>query len=362
MSKRFVRPSAGDLIPQPMGKHFAALLQATATEACRALHVDRSWVLVPDAIDPTVLVLVAGEGIDAELLDTHAIFDDGPAADVIAGGEPMLVEGVAWAPIRWRGVVHALLVAAPAEDASPLDGRDLELLGGFAALAGSAVEHAIVREGLEGTLQAGVETLTSLVNLRDGYTGVHSGQVAQMAQRVGKQLGLGGADLAELGVAGRLHDIGKIGVPDGILRKSGPLTPAERTVVECHAAWGAETLERMPGLERVAEIVGSHHERWDGRGYPAGLAGTAIPLASRIIGVCDALGAMTSDRPYRRALALPEAVRQLLAGAGGQFDARVVRAACNVLDEGGLRPETAAITRTRATRRRVESIGRGRDS
>jgi putative nucleotidyltransferase with HDIG domain len=355
MSKTLARPSTTASIPQATGKHVATLLQATATETCRALHVDRSWVLLPDAVDPTVLVLTAGEGIDARLLDTRTTVDDGPAGDVIAGGEPVLIEGTAWAPIRWRGVVHGVLVAASDDSARPLGGRDLELVAGFAGLAGTAVEHAMVREGLEGTLQAGIEALTSLVNLRDGYTGVHSGHVAAMALRVGKQLGLSGSDLVELGVAGRLHDIGKIGVPDGILRKSGPLTPAERSMVECHAAWGAETLERVPGLERIAEIVGSHHERWDGRGYPAGLAGAAIPLASRIIGVCDALGAMTSDRPYRRALALPEAVRLLLAGAGAQFDTRVVGAVCNVLDDGGLRPalpEVTAIARKRKPAKR----------
>src|SRR5581483_5737341 len=153
---------------------------------------------------------------------------------------------------------------------------------------------------------------------------------------LGRQLGLDGVELADLGVAARLHDIGKIGVPDSILLKRGSLNEAEQQIMRCHPTWGAETLERVPGLAGVAAAVRHHHEQWDGRGYPAGLSGEDIPLASRIIFVCDAFAAMTSTRPYRRALDVRQAVRLLVAGAGAQFDPRVVGAMCEVLDEGGV--------------------------
>jgi putative nucleotidyltransferase with HDIG domain len=187
---------------------------------------------------------------------------------------------------------------------------------------------------MEDKLHAGIEAIASLIDLRDGYTARHSDAVVDMALKVGRRLGLDGAELTELGVAARLHDIGKIGVPDSILRKEGALTAAEQSVIRCHPAWGAEALARLPGLERVAHAVRHHHERWDGRGYPAGLAGDDIPVASRIIGVCDAFGAMTSTRPYRPALGVREAARVLLDGAGEQFDAGAVRALCELLDDG----------------------------
>jgi putative nucleotidyltransferase with HDIG domain len=181
-----------------------------------------------------------------------------------------------------------------------------------------------------------VEALAALVDLRDGYTGGHSDRLLALAQRLGEQLGVEGRELANLGVAARLHDIGKIGVPDSILLKRGPLNEAEQQIMRCHPAWGAETLERLPGLAGVAAAVRHHHEQWDGGGYPAGLSGEAIPLASRIIFVCDAFAAMTSARPYRRALDVRQAVRLLVAGAGTHFDPRVVGALCEVLDEGGV--------------------------
>jgi putative nucleotidyltransferase with HDIG domain len=189
---------------------------------------------------------------------------------------------------------------------------------------------------MEQTLHAGVEAIASLIDLRDGYTGRHSDNVVDMAVKVARRLGLQGDDLKEVGIAARLHDIGKIGVPDSILRKDGALTAAEQSVIRCHPAWGAEALERLPGLERVADAVRHHHERWDGGGYPVGLAGEDIPVASRIIGVCDAFGAMTSTRPYRPALDVTAAARVLLDGAGEQFDPRAVRALCELLDEGAI--------------------------
>jgi HD-GYP domain-containing protein (c-di-GMP phosphodiesterase class II) len=116
-----------------------------------------------------------------------------------------------------------------------------------------------------------------------------------------------------------------------VLNKPGPLEPHESEVIRCHAAWGSETLARIPGLEAVATIVRFHHERWDGTGYPDGLSGGRIPLASRIIAVCDAYGAMTSDRPYRAALRADVALSEIRTGSGSQFDPDVVYALIETL-------------------------------
>jgi HD-GYP domain-containing protein (c-di-GMP phosphodiesterase class II) len=123
-----------------------------------------------------------------------------------------------------------------------------------------------------------------------------------------------------------LHDVGKIGVPDAILNKPGPLDSAEWELMRRHPEMGAETVSRLPGLGAVAPLVRSHHERWDGDGYPDRLGGQEIPLASRVICACDAFVAMTSDRPYRPALDVDQALAELVAGAGSQFDPRVVDA------------------------------------
>ena len=137
--------------------------------------------------------------------------------------------------------------------------------------------------------------------------------------------------LRELRLAAVFHDIGKIAVPEAILNKPGPLAPDERAVLERHTIVGEQILAPVEFLASVRPLVRHEHERWDGAGYPDGLAGEAIPLGSRIILACDALHAMTSDRPYRRALPLDAAIGELRRHAGTQFDPRVVEALLGVL-------------------------------
>jgi len=162
--------------------------------------------------------------------------------------------------------------------------------------------------------------------MRDDYTGRHSAQVGQLARRVGERLGMKVEELALLECAARLHDVGKLGVPDAILRKPGPLDEAEWEIMRRHPELGAEMVASVPGLERVGRFVGAHHERFDGTGYPQGLTGDAIPLASRVISACDAYEAMVSRRPYRASLSIRTALGELVAGAGSQFDPAVVAA------------------------------------
>jgi HD-GYP domain-containing protein (c-di-GMP phosphodiesterase class II) len=133
-------------------------------------------------------------------------------------------------------------------------------------------------------------------------------------------------ELELLELAARLHDVGKLGVPDTILQKPGPLDEAEWAVMRRHPEWGAEMVGSVPGLEELGMLVGHHHERWDGHGYPNGIEGESIPLASRVISVCDAFEAMISDRPYRASLTVGDALAELETGAGSQFDPAVVAA------------------------------------
>ena len=179
---------------------------------------------------------------------------------------------------------------------------------------------------------AAVTALARLLDLRDGYTASHADDVVGLCAAIGAQMALDGAQLRDLAVAARLHDLGKIGVPDAILHKPAPLSPAEWEVMRKHPGWGAEALEGVPGAGAVTPAIRGHHERWDGRGYPDGLAGEAIPLLARIISVADAWHAMTSNRSYRRALDVEHAREELRAGSGTQFDPAVVAALWAVVD------------------------------
>ena len=162
--------------------------------------------------------------------------------------------------------------------------------------------------------------LNQLLDLKDLNTGVHSTRLAEWAVRIGRELGLDDECLQDLEVAAILHDIGKVGTPDAILRKPGPLTPEERAVMQKHSEYGWAVLRVVPGFERASLFVLHHHEAYDGTGYPARLRGEEIPIGSRIVCVIDAFDAMLSSRPYRRGLPLEEAILRLEQNAGTQFD------------------------------------------
>lgn len=162
--------------------------------------------------------------------------------------------------------------------------------------------------------------------LRDHWLEGHAAEVAELALDLGRRLDLSQEALLELELAARLHDVGKRAVPTTILNKPAPLSDAEWSVMRRHPEWGSGMLADVPGLDAVADAVHAHHERWNGSGYPLGLEGEAIPFASRIVAVCDAFSAMTTDRPYRAALPEDEALYELQRCAGSQFDPAVVEA------------------------------------
>ncbi|HYX78658.1 MAG TPA: HD domain-containing phosphohydrolase, partial [Solirubrobacterales bacterium] len=168
-------------------------------------------------------------------------------------------------------------------------------------------------------------SLAHAVDERDAYTGGHSHMVSELAARVAELMGLGGHEVELVRLAGSLHDLGKLAVPEEILRKPGPLTEPERMVLARHPQIGFRMLESL-GVDPVAEWVLHHHERWDGSGYPDGLPGDQIPLGARIIFVADAYDAMTSERVYRRRVAPAEAIAELERCAGTQFDPEIVTA------------------------------------
>ena len=167
--------------------------------------------------------------------------------------------------------------------------------------------------------------LNQLLDLKDLNTGVHSTRLAEWAVRVARNLQIDEKDLFQIEVAALLHDIGKIGVPDAILKKPSRLTAEEKAIMDKHPEFSWSILRVLPGLEQASLFALHHHEDYDGTGYPGGLKGEEIPLGSRIVSVIDAYDAMISNRPYRQGLPHDEAVRRLLADSGTQFDAMVVQ-------------------------------------
>jgi HD-GYP domain-containing protein (c-di-GMP phosphodiesterase class II) len=164
-----------------------------------------------------------------------------------------------------------------------------------------------------------------LLDLKDISTGVHSTRLAEWAIRVARDMNIAEEGSYQVEVAALLHDIGKIGVPDAILKKNGPLSNEERAIINRHPEYSWSILRLFPGLEQASLYALHHHESVDGTGYPAGLKGSDIPLVSRIISVIDAYDAMVSNRCYRQGLPHGEAVARLIRGSGTQFDAEVVR-------------------------------------
>ncbi len=181
-----------------------------------------------------------------------------------------------------------------------------------------------LEQALRQTQAGAVCALTLLLDLKDLKTGMHATRLAEWAVRVGEELGLGEEELRDVEYASMLHDIGKVGVPDEILFKPGRLTDEEFDQIKKHPEYGWAILRAVPGLESVSLVVLHHHERMDGKGYPAGLEGDEIPLGARIVCVVDAFDAMLSSRTYRKGLGIDEALRRLRGCSPDQFDPQIV--------------------------------------
>ncbi len=200
------------------------------------------------------------------------------------------------------------------------------LLGAlFNATRGASQEQ----ERMRGTVAA----LLASLEARDGYTAEHSSEVLDLVSSVARRLRLGQRGLQVAAYVGLLHDIGKIGIPNSVLNKQGPLNDAEWKIMREHPVIGEQIVREVPGFDEVADAVRHEHERWDGKGYPDGISKEAIPVASRIVLACDAYHAMTSDRPYRKSIGQGPAREELARCAGSQFDPAVVNALLAELDD-----------------------------
>jgi len=203
------------------------------------------------------------------------------------------------------------------------------LLSVFARERRVRIDHELeLRDAYRGT----AFLLGDVVEADDSYTGIHSRDVVELTLKVAEQLELSTRERRDAEFVALLHDVGKVRVPNSIINKPGPLTAEERAVMERHTIEGERLLHRVGGLlGEIGRVIRSCHERWDGKGYPDGIAGEQIPLLARIVSCCDAFNAMTSDRSYRQAMPQHEAVAELRRGRGTQFDPRVVDALIETL-------------------------------
>lgn len=267
----------------------------------------------------------------------------GPSAEDLSLVAAALREGRPRASAGGRLARLALPLAGPEgplgvilvlrEGAAPYSEAESRAAEAFAGQSAAAVRNAALfgalraaRDELVAAYDASMELLSRALDLRDHETEGHSLRVAALAERLGVAVGLGAEELLHLRRGALLHDIGKIGVSDAVLRKPGPLDEAELAEMRRHPVLARELLAGVAFLAPAVEVAACHHERWDGRGYPAGLRGEGIPRAARVFAVADVWDALTCDRPYRRALGAEEARRQLAAEAGSTLDPAMVAA------------------------------------
>lgn len=233
-----------------------------------------------------------------------------------SAAQPLLE--MVFAPLEIKGAAYGLLGASgAADDISPID---LEMFCLLASQAAVAMENARIYTRLNETFLHTTEALAEAINSRDPYTGGHTRRVSDYASMIADSIKMAAKAKQSLRIAAMLHDIGKIGIDDRILRKASRLTAQESALMNAHPEIGARILGHVDDMADVIAGIRHHHERFDGRGYPAGLAGEAIPVAARIIAIADAYDALTTDRPYRGASSPAQALLQLGRDAGSQFD------------------------------------------
>ena len=328
------------------------VLGRAAEVTCRVLGTERAALWIQEDHEPGDLVGRASFGYPAgqdpaegrrfpgslahEWLDREDPFVLEPSDLAGMPGVPAhtRIGRFAVAPLKLDGGRVGALTATVGDRV--VDERDLRLLAGLAHQAKVAIESAEHYDNLERTFVSTVASLANALEANDEYTSSHARWITDMSLLVGRELALDRDAMKRLEFGALFHDIGKIGIPSEILQKPGPLTDEEFEIVKQHPELGEKILAPIDRLADVRPIVRACHERWDGLGYPDGKSEHEIPIEARIVLVCDAFHAMTTDRPYRGRLPADEAVRRLLESSGSQFDPSVVDAFTRLFESGSV--------------------------
>jgi GAF domain-containing protein len=353
---------------------------STAVEGVRRLlGLDLAYATLHEPTEQVVLHVEGDaeafgvhEGLRVPLEETYCqrIMDDelppvipdtlaDPVAAQLLGTTQAGIRAFASVPlVRGDGSLFGTLCCAGREVHPELSERDLQFMHVFARLVVDTLERdeqERVRRELE-SRAAGLDALVAAIEARDAYTAEHSRSVVCRATQVARRLGLDEGATEDVGNVALLHDVGKVAMPDALLGKPGPLSEEEWRVMRRHPIESERIVSAVPSLAHLASAVRAEHERWDGGGYPDGLAGEAIPIAARIVLACDAYDAMMTDRPYRVALSHDEAVRELATGSGSQFDPDVVGVLLEVLSEEARQGGDAAYAESASTPTRNVSM------
>jgi HD-GYP domain-containing protein (c-di-GMP phosphodiesterase class II) len=299
---------------------------ALADEATGKLRVNAVVVLHRGAkhgesFSQTLALRSFLQGMSLLCQDVRADDDLAGAPSVVAGGMSSILCALLRSPRRRLGVLH--LDRGPFQE--PFTEDDLYLADAVAARTSVGIDSAQLVLQQQDQFWQTLMTLARTVDARDHYTGGHTRRVTDYSLCLAEGLGLPAEEVQHIRLGTPLHDIGKIGVPDSVLRKPDKLTPEEYEQMKQHPVKGVAILEGLPSLRPALPVVRSHHERWDGKGYPDGLAGNQIARVARVVAVADVFDALTSDRPYRHGLAADAAFAEIERCAGTQFDPACVQ-------------------------------------
>ena len=319
------------------------------------LQVNRSSIMLYDHLSDS-LEVVATRGMEADLIGQRQATGEGVAGFVARTRQPILVRDIREdgrfdtsraaayetgsfmsAPLVFQDELLGIINTNDHRSGEPFDEADLEMLNTIARQLATAIANARLYDNLKENSIRMVEALANTLEAKDVYTCGHSERVTEYAIRLGGALGLPKDQIDTLRFGGLLHDIGKIGVPEEILRKPGRLTDEELVIVQQHPVIGERIIGALDFLSDVRTVVRHHHERHDGKGYPDKLSSAQLTVLPKVLGIADAFDAMTSERPYRSAMSIDDALAELRRGAGSQFDPTMVNTFLQLfVDEGDI--------------------------
>ncbi len=348
-----------------IGSHLTTILETDTVlnmitaKAIQLLHCEAGSLLLVDEENQELVFQVAIGPTGAQLIEKRLPMNRGIAGTVARTGVPLIVNdamadprhddsidsltalltrSLLCVPLKSNHRTIGVLEVMNKTDGTPFDEEDAEALGGFAMQSTIALENARLYSDLKLAFRDTVRVIANAVEARDPHTAGHSERVTQISLEIAKEMGWKREQLEVLEIGALLHDIGKIGVEDSILRKPSPLTDEEYAEMKQHPVLGARVIESVSVLRPVLPYILYHQEHYDGQGYPFGLHGTEIPIEGRLLAVVDSLDAMTSDRPYHGPMSLQGALDEIVKHRGTQFDPDVVDALLRLSNQGKLAP------------------------
>ncbi|RME64962.1 MAG: HD-GYP domain-containing protein, partial [Nitrospirae bacterium] len=319
-------------------------LMKNITRACaEVLNAERALLHVKDEKD-RVLTIKYTDGLGFDTLKDLSV-EFSPVFEKIfkenkpvflTNGETPNKRSLLATPLRFQEKTVGALIVESRKDSDDFTPEELEILSTFANQAVVAIENAWLYEKIKMTYLATIQSLINALEASDKYTKGHSERVRRLATEFGRYLGLPIRDIEILEHAAVLHDVGKIGIDDKILKKPGLLDTDEYTLIKAHPVIGDDILAPIDRFDEIREVVVQHHERYDGKGYPYGLAAEEISFKARILSIVDVFDALMTERPYRPAMPYEQVLQEMKRQAGKQFDPQLVYSFIEMLQEKGL--------------------------